>query len=52
MTIATLVAPGVDDVERPGGKGVEREEAVGLGVGGVAEAGDRGVDAGVPADQR
>ena len=38
-------------VERPGGEGVEREEAVGLGVGGVTEAGDRVVDAGVPADQ-
>ena len=40
--------PGSDDVERPGGERVEREEAVGLGVGGVAEAGDRVVDAGVP----
>ena len=46
-----LGGPGGDDVERPGGEGVEREEAVGLGVGGVSEAGDRVVDAGVPADQ-
>ena len=51
-TSATRVDPGVIDVERPRGERVEREEPVRLGIGGVAEPGDRVVDAGVPPDER
>ena len=46
-----LRGPGRDHVERPRGERVEREEPVRLGIGGVAEPGDRVVDAGIPPDE-